>query len=127
MNTRTKKEAYQHVLSELNLEKLGAFEKIPGGIHCVYETSDGKHCGVGCLFSTSFLDKIKKNERTFLRLSLLIGYGLTNKIELENMTGLSLEELERLQTEHDNWVLTRPESSQSLKNFRNFLNRKIRW
>jgi hypothetical protein len=121
MNTRTKKQAYQHVLSELIKGNLGAVEKKPGKICCVYETLDGKKCGVGCLLTKQFLQFLKEKKNNHCSVSILIERGITDEGQLESMTGLSLFELKELQTNHDTWISLDQKSSRTTSYFQTFL------
>ena len=92
---RTRKQAYKHILAELDAGRLGA-----AGEHgCVYE-SGKKHCAVGCLFSPDQLKDIKRR-----RLNAEFGVReLAREIGKENIeavTGLELYELRLLQEKHD--------------------------
>lgn len=125
---RTQKQAYQHVLSELNAGRLGAMKN--GS--CVYEhkvKKEIRHCGVGCLFTPKQITDIRKwrmNGDNIGRLAVHVG-----KNNVEAATGLSMEDLRTLQGLHDA-AFDQVESDSSdetieLQNsFRQFLKAKIR-
>jgi hypothetical protein len=99
MKARTKQEAFQHILAELDAGRLGA--RTIGG--CVYESKDGKHCGVGCLFTPEQHECIQISglgRHNVISLCESIG-----KKNLFHMTGMGVEELSMIQVLHDNEFL----------------------
>jgi hypothetical protein len=96
MKARTKQEALQHILAELDAGRLGAQNEYGG---CVYESKDGKHCGVGCLFTPEQHAWIKQRKLGHLGVGSLSEFVGRNN--LFHMTGMSVEELRRIQRLHD--------------------------
>ena len=98
LQPRTKRQALEHVLSEFNAGRLGAM----GGFGCAYESSDGKHCAVGCLFTPKQIAWIKDHNLNHSGVSTLI--DVVGKQNIEFMTGMSYFALTDLQSMHDKWA-----------------------
>lgn len=112
MKARTKEAALQNILTELDAGRLGA-----KGVHsgCVYESEDGKHCSVGCLFTPEQHEWIQSRKLNGVRVQdLAASVGEEN---LFHMTGMSVKELSVIQRSHDIGFLR---NSHTLR-FRNML------
>ena len=112
---RTQKQAYEHILSELDAGRLGA----ANSFGCSY-VEGKRHCAVGCLFNDAQLADI---ERRRLNVNFGIRELAHHHIGTENIeavTGLELFDLILLQRKHDTDYLTvrnDPKNSQ----FRKFI------
>ncbi len=94
---RTRIQSLKHILANLDEDKLGAMSPFGG---CVYVSDDGqKFCGVGCLFSSKQLTDIRNRKLLGVDISTLAYYIGNNNIE--TVTGMTLEELTKIQTKHD--------------------------
>lgn len=95
MTLRTRIETLDFMLTELKAGRLGA---VKNG-SCVYESDTGTHCVVGCLFTPEQHLKIKSDDLNSMSLDFLLdrGYQL-------DAGGLTIEELEKLQSGHDTWA-----------------------
>lgn len=103
MKARTKQEAFQHILAELDAGRLGAMSEYGG---CVYESKEGKHCGIGCLFTPEQHEVIQcldLNNRTIRELSRTTP-EIFNENNLFHQTGMTIKELRMIQGLHDDSV-----------------------
>lgn len=115
MNTRTKQESFQHILAEFDANRLGAMDDRG----CLYEALDGKHCGVGCLFTPeqhAWIQERYLNSDSIEELAVSMG-----KESLFLTTGMSIDELNELQYYHDDEHFGEFNSSFTRDNFRNYL------
>jgi hypothetical protein len=102
---RTRKQALNHILTELVGGRLGATTSSDGrywNVGCSYESLDKgivRHCGVGCLFNEAQIRSIKSrglNGMTIDEVAEVIG-----EKNITTVTGLHLTELDTIQCIHD--------------------------
>lgn len=98
---RTRNQALQHILDELEAGRLGAIM----GTNCAYENDEGNHCAIGCLFTPAFHDEIRRLNLSHSSLGVL-------KQELpvlftDATNGFAYRELKRMQSLHDDWAITK--------------------
>jgi hypothetical protein len=97
---RTREESLRHIIKRAKLKKIGPkTEAEAAGAYCCYLYESGNNCAVGSLFSPKQLEEI--DAKAFNELS--IGYLATEvgKRNIEEVTGMTLKELELLQKIHD--------------------------
>lgn len=106
---RTRNQVLQHILDELNAERLGAMD----GNRCVYEDDEGKHCAVGCLFTPEQHQWIKTSGASGDSVSALLSRPGAPDIN-EFAGGLTWDNLDDLQNLHDRWAKAAPAQGDAL-------------
>jgi hypothetical protein len=103
MKARTKQEAFQHILAELDAGRLGARGEYGG---CVYESKESKHCGVGCLFTKEQHKEIRRRDLSNYTIrSLSNSSDFFSENNLFHQTGMTIAELCMIQCLHDDSVV----------------------
>jgi len=98
---RTREESLKHIIKQANKGKIGAAHAKDGGFggSCLYEYPSGNHCAVGCLLSKKQLKDLQRRELMEMSIGHVSKY--VGAVNLEAVTGMTLEELEKLQRVHD--------------------------
>lgn len=103
LKLRTRKDAINHIIAQLDAGNLGAVNNLSA---CSYslKKSDGeyRYCAVGCLFNKVQLDDIALKGLNSVNIGVLAEH--IGRKNVEYVTGLSLEDAKRIQKEHDYWV-----------------------
>ena len=98
---RTREESLKHIIKRAKANKIGpnVTDCNASFDNCQYQYPSGNNCAVGSLFSKAQLKNIQERNLN----SMSIGYA-TTAIGLKNIqtvTGMTLKELQKLQTIHD--------------------------
>lgn len=96
--TRTRKQAFTHMLTAYNAGTLGASKQMAYGDTCMYQVGTST-CIVGSLFNQEQLNSLKRRKLNAEPISIVAErIGVKN---IEFVTGLELYELKKLQGLHD--------------------------
>lgn len=98
---RTRTESLKHIIKQAEAGKIGPIENDSQRL-CLYQYESGNNCAVGALFSKAQLKDLKAKclgEMSIDYVSETIG-----KKNIEAVTGMSLKELQDLQSTHDEHI-----------------------
>jgi hypothetical protein len=104
--------------------RLGGFEKNDRGNYvCVYRTSKGKACAVGCLISDETYNILERRNLKHLNINAIMSSVGTADVAaiIERESGLNTEQLRTLQATHDDFAFRRDRVTSVRRFFKSLL------
>ncbi len=99
---RTREESLRHIMRQAKANKIGPEPTDATRFdNCLYQYPSGNNCGVGCLFDAKQIKDIKAKQMNGMSIKYLSATALIGKKNLEAVTGMAINELDRIQSIHD--------------------------